>query len=1024
MNKKRLIVYAAIILAFALACTAHILPNVRVFAYSYDAAEIGTATLADAGDTVFIRTAVFTAGEDEIIATGFTVGSAAAGEDPAADVDLSVLTPITKENPLTGTLDKDICFCDGAGAAADVYLGTLKLAEGRRIYTKGGDINLLGGSLETPAIQTAGTILIGSADVTVNGDLTGFLGVNVYASEEDFGAGANKPGTLTVKGDLTNGERFDGEYAVSVNSGSTLNVTGNISTVYGVDLWSPGGDVGKSQLTVGGDVVVTGDGIKSVSLMNASAEIGGGISAAKWVHVYKNSYLAAESVRAYLLAATSDSTFDIAGDVTVENMLDLNCASGALTNSVGGNLKCGIFSAAGKSTDAPMTVSVAGDVECDGFFSLNCVLDFNGALKQNSSPFRFEYTTADIAGSVTGNWFEPYYSDVQIRGDLKSGGGTAPVIHSKLTVDGSVNAHMFNPLYSDVTVKGDLTTHGYLTLNYGSVLRVEKNMNNNGTLCLVQASQLEVGGDITTAQTQVLQSSKLTSEGNYTCSGDFSVHGSQTVIGKDMNVSRIYDVNYNGSLTVKGNAKGGPVSVKQSTMAVEGDLDARGDVPIIHGSTLTVGGDAYLNRSSLDVLNGSTCEIGGDVKDAAYFGVVFGTAAKPGKLTVGGDVDCIGRFVSCRYSRIEVGGSVACNTNAGLIEGEFIVGGDFTDPALPGTYRDYNGIRVKDTGLMEIGGDVRMHELILNYDDYENSMHLGGVVDALRIANVVRSVDGDYVIEGVAFDPADTAEYEYKVPFDRQLIDLTVGGASYALDIRNRSQKSFEPVPVGEKYNVRFELGGGAFKDYAAIEEGYYAETGLDLPIAAALASFPGFLFDGWYDNAACEGDPVTSIPAGSAGDVVIYAKWNVCDHPDAVPPTCTEDGVCPLCTMVLPATGHSYLAPVWNWTDEANVTVTFTCALGDYEETFVIPADAITSEVTVPEGLRTSGVRRFTAAFTIDGETYTSDYDTVIPPYGKPCVYCGEIHDRDFMGWLTGYIHAIRAVFENFSNSFKRTFG
>ncbi len=35
-----------------------------------------------------------------------------------------------------------------------------------------------------------------------------------------------------------------------------------------------------------------------------------------------------------------------------------------------------------------------------------------------------------------------------------------------------------------------------------------------------------------------------------------------------------------------------------------------------------------------------------------------------------------------------------------------------------------------------------------------------------------------------------------------------------------------------------------------------------------------GDIFEGWYDNAACTGTPVTSIDQGSYGDKILYAKW------------------------------------------------------------------------------------------------------------------------------------------------------
>jgi uncharacterized repeat protein (TIGR02543 family) len=41
-----------------------------------------------------------------------------------------------------------------------------------------------------------------------------------------------------------------------------------------------------------------------------------------------------------------------------------------------------------------------------------------------------------------------------------------------------------------------------------------------------------------------------------------------------------------------------------------------------------------------------------------------------------------------------------------------------------------------------------------------------------------------------------------------------------------------------------------------------------------------GYAFRGWYDNPGFEGDPVTTIPHGSAGDVTLYAKWEVIIYP------------------------------------------------------------------------------------------------------------------------------------------------
>ena len=149
MKKRRLAIYAALVIIFAVACVIQLAPSMIAGAADVAPAAIGTASLIDPGDTVFIREALFTVGDKTIRASGFTVANAAAGENPAEGVNLDTLTPITVSKPLTGTLDKNIYVC--SSDKGDIYLGDLKLAQGRKIYTDGSSLNFLGGSVEAPA---------------------------------------------------------------------------------------------------------------------------------------------------------------------------------------------------------------------------------------------------------------------------------------------------------------------------------------------------------------------------------------------------------------------------------------------------------------------------------------------------------------------------------------------------------------------------------------------------------------------------------------------------------------------------------------------------------------------------------------------------------------------------------------------------------------------------------------------------------------------------------------------------------
>ena len=59
-----------------------------------------------------------------------------------------------------------------------------------------------------------------------------------------------------------------------------------------------------------------------------------------------------------------------------------------------------------------------------------------------------------------------------------------------------------------------------------------------------------------------------------------------------------------------------------------------------------------------------------------------------------------------------------------------------------------------------------------------------------------------------------------------------------------------------------------------ASNKGYIPGTGLTEENFANTYTKEGFEFAGWYDNPKFEGNPITSIPADSVGDIIVYAKW------------------------------------------------------------------------------------------------------------------------------------------------------
>ena len=101
------------------------------------------------------------------------------------------------------------------------------------------------------------------------------------------------------------------------------------------------------------------------------------------------------------------------------------------------------------------------------------------------------------------------------------------------------------------------------------------------------------------------------------------------------------------------------------------------------------------------------------------------------------------------------------------------------------------------------------------------------------------------------------------------------------------------------------------------------------------------------------------------------------------------------LSATVIPAPGHSYKEPVWNWSEDGkSCTVTFTCANDDsHKET---PKVTVSSKIKTPATCTEKGVTEYTATAEFHGKTFTdtkavADIDLTAHNYkdGK-CTVCG----------------------------------
>lgn len=77
------------------------------------------------------------------------------------------------------------------------------------------------------------------------------------------------------------------------------------------------------------------------------------------------------------------------------------------------------------------------------------------------------------------------------------------------------------------------------------------------------------------------------------------------------------------------------------------------------------------------------------------------------------------------------------------------------------------------------------------------------------------------------------------------------------------------------------------------------------------------------------------------------------------------------LSATVIPATGHSYKEPVWNWSEDGkSCTVTFTCVNVDsHKET---PKVTVSSKIKTPATCTEKGVTEYTATAEFHGKTFT----------------------------------------------------
>ena len=105
------------------------------------------------------------------------------------------------------------------------------------------------------------------------------------------------------------------------------------------------------------------------------------------------------------------------------------------------------------------------------------------------------------------------------------------------------------------------------------------------------------------------------------------------------------------------------------------------------------------------------------------------------------------------------------------------------------------------------------------------------------------------------------------------------------------------------------------------------------------------------------------------------------------------EKGEIPVNDVVIPALGHDYDDPTWNWCGVSSATATFRCRRNCGEENAIVTCQARLTRSSI----NNCGYYTYTATVQFNGKTYTdmrTDYSCRPDWYYDPCYYnnpCGH---------------------------------
>ena len=426
--------------------------------------------------------------------------------------------------------------------AADDSSEPVQIADGESVTV--GNVTVTEGGDAVSALAFEGE----STTLTVEGDVKQtsedwVYPVNVYADEENASATVNVTGSVVAEGEggtIVYVSVDGGEATASVGGDASLKATGDDVYASGVNAFVDG-ESGTSNVSIGGDLEVSGSSAAGVTVYNADAR-------EEWnSETGETEYTPIES-------SSAETTVTVAGNITASgenNATGVNASSAVgatATVEVGGNVSAEGDDAAGvhayAGDESKTSVTVGGDVTVEGKDATgvnayaadggeaSVTVEGNVSAKLEESGFG--------AAAVWASAYEGGSADVHVVGDVDGGIALSTYGDSceiKVTVEGTVSGedaavmvYPGNNNSDEVTLllwKAELNENGNVVEAYQyPVEAVPEEMREE-----VEKANEENAADAAKVEDNILYIIKLEqlSEG-----GELSVSGTEKVDGFDV----------------------------------------------------------------------------------------------------------------------------------------------------------------------------------------------------------------------------------------------------------------------------------------------------------------------------------------------------------------------------------------------------------------------------------------------------------------------------------------------------------